>query len=56
MMFVKRTITTVLGEDSVIIRVDGAQIPSEPLNADYQDYLAWVAAGNTAEEWQPDAD
>lgn len=55
MMFAKRTVTTVLGEDAVVIvRSDGAQIPHEPLNADYQDYLAWVAAGNTAQEWQPE--
>lgn len=30
---------------------DGACIPPDPRNTDYQDYLVWVDAGNTA----PDA-
>jgi hypothetical protein len=25
--------------------------PSDPQNTDYQAYLAWVAEGNVAEEW-----
>jgi hypothetical protein len=34
---------------SIIQRVsDGAFIPADPENRDYQAYLVWVAAGNTA--------
>lgn len=36
-----------LAEDYVIRLSDGAQIPTDPKNRDYADYLVWVEKGNT---------
>jgi hypothetical protein len=33
----------------VVLREDGAYIPFDPDNTDYQKYLEWVAEGNTPE-------
>jgi hypothetical protein len=40
----------------VLIRSDGAQIPFDEANADYQQYLAWLEAGNTPEEFRLEGD
>jgi hypothetical protein len=42
------------GEAPIVLRLeDMAAIPFDENNMDYQRYLAWVAEGNIAEEWNP---
>ena len=39
--------------DLILRTTDGAFIPPDPANTDYQAYLAWVEAGNTPEPAPP---
>ena len=51
-MYKLGSFNTILGEtqsSSVIRTSDGACIPFDPDNTDYQAYLKWVAEGNTPE-------
>ncbi len=44
----KNLITNTIDESNVIIRLsDGACIPFDEANTDYQEYLRWLEAGNT---------
>jgi len=37
------------GVEAIIRLVDNAIIPFDPANTDYQEYLKWLAEGNTPE-------
>ena len=45
----KDFITGTTATDVILRKEDNACIPIDEWNTDYQDYLAWVAEGNTAE-------
>jgi hypothetical protein len=48
-------LTTPMGNAIIVLEKDGIRLSFEPKedNTDYQTYLAWVAEGNVAEEWNP---
>ena len=43
---VQNTIQDILNKEDGVVKL---AIPKDPANSDYQDYLAWVAEGNTAD-------
>ena len=50
------TATSLLGSQIIIWKIEDTQYSClcDPSNTDYKKYLAWVEAGNTAEEWNPE--
>ena len=48
------TTYTLTAKPNIIVRdSDGAFIPDDPANLDYQDYLAWLAKGNAPTPYTP---
>ena len=43
-------ITNLVSTNQIQRIADNAVIPFDPANTDYQEYLEWVAEGNTPEE------
>lgn len=39
----------IIDKNTVQSTTDGAFIPFDPANVDYQEYLKWIAAGNVAQ-------
>jgi len=49
------TYKALFSNETMVRRIaDGACIPPDAANCDYQQYLAWVAEGNTATEYSPE--
>jgi hypothetical protein len=40
--------------ENTLVHPDGSFVPTDEGNRHYQEYLAWVAEGNIAEEWNPE--
>ena len=45
-----RTLTNEVSTEIIQRLSDSAFIPLDPANTDYQEYLEWIAEGNTPEE------
>jgi len=43
-------ITNKIDTNTILRKEDNTYIPCDEANTDYQEYLAWVAEGNTPEE------
>jgi hypothetical protein len=48
-MITYKEISGQFGKLPMVVRNDGSHIPFDPTNTDYQEYLKWVAEGNTPE-------